>query len=139
MLRAVKTLTALGQQFYAQGQIPEPPEERPLSLIYFGVTDQLEVRETPVAADEQDPIPPGFSGLSKEQVEADAILAASDLERAISATTAAALGLHAPGDGRIISELTNPSVEGSGFVQRQRQIRHTRSGKILSRRTDYKY
>jgi hypothetical protein len=105
-------LTALGQDFYAQGRAPRPPERKAVSLVYLGATDAVAVGQRLPAAEASDPVLPGFA---EAEIESKA-LAAMTLQRVIDATISAGLGLHLPDEGQVVMAVEQASLEERGYV-----------------------
>lgn len=132
-------LTTLGKQYYAQGCLPNPPEQKLVHLVYWVVTDKITAGKSPSECDDSDPILPGLnvqaeqqpeiredfpsglrgetpdSSLAQQSPESRAIASATTLQRVIDATTAAGLSLHLPSEGRSIIKVNDAVIEEQGF------------------------
>jgi hypothetical protein len=107
-------LTTLGKHYYAQGRVPNPPEQKSVHLVYWVVTNKITAGKSPSGCDDNDPILPGIHDQAEQQSER-AVAAAITLQQVIDATTAAGLGLHLPSEGRSIIDVSDVVIEEQGF------------------------
>ena len=107
-------LTVSGKEFYAQGRVPTPPEQRSVELIYDGLTKRLAAGKVFTQADEADPVLPRVED-DEWAAPAEIVVAVITRERVITAVTAAGMSLHAPEEGRVVVEIGRPRLREKDY------------------------
>ena len=107
-------LTVSGKEFYAQGRVPTPPEQRSVELIYDGLTKRLAAGKVLAQADEADPVLPRVED-DEWAAPAEIVVAVITRERVITAVTAAGMSLHAPEEGRVVVEIGRPRLREKDY------------------------
>ncbi len=107
-------LTVSGKEFYAQGRVPTPPVQRPVELIYDGLTKRLAAGKVLAQADEADPVLPRVED-DDWAIPAEIVVSSITRERVITAVTAAGMSLHSPEEGRVVVEIGRPRLKEKDY------------------------
>ena len=110
-------LTSSGKEFYVQGRVPTPPEQRSVELIYDGLTKRLAAGKLPSQANEADPVLPRVEDADWVATE-EIVVSSINRERVIAAVTAAGMGLHSPKEGRVVIEIGRPRLNEKDYYAR---------------------
>jgi len=101
------TLTDRGREFYLQGQLPPASLEEELDLRYWFVSDALVPAGRIPGSPASDDILPGCSIEDEDEQMAALARVMTDVQRVISVTVEAGLGLHQPDAGKQIHAVRN--------------------------------
>jgi hypothetical protein len=107
-------LTSSGKEFYAQGRVPTPPEQRSVELIYDGMTKRLAGGKLLSEANEADPVLPRVEDDDWAATE-EIVISSINRERVIAAVTAAGMGPHSPEEGRVVIEIGRPRLREKSY------------------------
>ena len=107
-------LTVSGKEFYAEGRVPTPPEQRSVELAYDGMTKRLAAGKSLSQANEADPVLPRVEDDDWAATE-EIVISSINRERVIAAVTAAGMGLHAPEEGRVVIEIGRPRLREKDY------------------------
>ena len=110
------TLTDRGRQFYLQGQLPPISLEEELDLRYWFVSDNLVPAGRIPRSPAPDEILPGCSHEDEDEQMATLARVLTDVQRVISVTVEAGLGLHQPDAGREIHAVRNWRLLATGVA-----------------------
>jgi len=109
-------LTDLGREFYLQGRLPPAWLEEELDLRYWFVSDALVPADRIARSPAPDEILPGCSFEDEDTQMAALSRVITDVQRIISATVEAGLGLHQPDVGKAIHGVRNWRLSATGVA-----------------------
>ncbi len=107
-------LTASGKEFYAQGRVPTPPEQRSVELIYDGLTKRLTAGKVLAQADETDPVLPRVEDDEWATPE-EIVVSSITREQVITVVMAAGMSLHSPEEGHVVVEIGRPRLREKDY------------------------
>jgi len=110
------TLTDRGREFYLQGQLPPASLEEELDLRYWFVSDALVPAGRVPRSPAPDEILPGCSIEDEDEQIAALARVMTDVQRVISVTVEAGLGLHQPDAGKEIHAVRNWRLSATGVA-----------------------
>ncbi len=110
------TLTDRGREFYLQGQLPPASLEEELDLRYWFISDDLVPAARIRRNSASDEILPGCSFEDEDKQMAALARVITDVQRVISVTVEAGLGLHQPDAGKEIHAVRNWRLSTTGLA-----------------------
>ena len=110
------TVTDRGREFYLQGQLPPASLEEELDLRYWFISDDLVPADRIPRSPAPDEILPGCSFQDGDEQMAALSRVITDVQRVISVTVEAGLGLHQPDAGQAIHAVSNWRVSATGVA-----------------------
>ncbi|MCJ7737156.1 MAG: hypothetical protein MUQ10_07570, partial [Anaerolineae bacterium] len=109
-------LTDRGREFYLQGKLPPASLEEELDLRYWFVTDRLTLAGDIPRSPAPDPMLPGCSCEDEDAQVTMLARVVTDVQRVISVTAEAGMGLHQPDAGKEIHAVRNWQLSATGVA-----------------------